>query len=327
MIWVAWRRQRTETLISAAVLGLVAAILIPTGIGMAGAYDHDGLSACVGQSPSAGCGNAIQSFLSRYESVGNLTSWFTLLPGLIGVLLAASFVLELENGTHRLGWTQSITRSRWIATKLGALVGVGLLATLALTLLITWWRAPLVRLDGRMENSTFDFEGTVALGYVLFALGLALAVGVVWRRAVPAIAVAFVGYVATRFFVDSWLRQRFEAPLTATWRESPIGPGRIARGDGPPPNLSHAWVIDQFPSDKLGHAVQFLAGPCGRFGGGATRSIDKHCLVQRVAVYSHAIYQPASRFWAFQGIETALFGGLALVLIAFAAWWTHQRIA
>ncbi len=41
----------------------------------------------------------------------------------------------------------------------------------------------------------------------------------------------------------------------------------------------------------------------------------------------HAVYEPASRFWLLQGIETALFGGIALVLILFAAWWTHQRTA
>ena len=44
MIWVAWRQQRTETLIAAAVLALLAVLLIPTGIEMASRYDHDGLS-------------------------------------------------------------------------------------------------------------------------------------------------------------------------------------------------------------------------------------------------------------------------------------------
>ena len=50
------------------------------------------------------------------------------------------------------------------------------------------------------------------------------------------------------------------------------------------------------------------------------------CLVERAAVYSHAVYEPASRFWLFQGIETAMFGGVALVLVAFAAWWAHGRL-
>jgi hypothetical protein len=326
VIWVSWRGQRTETLLAAAILALLAALLIPTGLEMAHAYHHAGLSACLGQNTSETCGSAIQQFTARFQSIGNLTSWFTLVPGLIGVLLAASFVLELENGTYRLAWTQSITRRRWIATKLGAIIGTALVAATAMTLLITWWRTPLVHLNGRMEGGVFDFEGTVALGYVLFALGLALSLGVVWRRTVPALIIAFVGYVAARIFVDTWLRQRFQAPLSATWRELvPPGPGGPSRTGAAPANIDHAWVLNGYPSDKLGHHVQIALGPCAR-------SITTHagairCVAQHGALYTHAVYQPASRFWLFQGIETTLFGGLAVVMIAFAAWWTHERIA
>jgi len=39
------------------------------------------------------------------------------------------------------------------------------------------------------------------------------------------------------------------------------------------------------------------------------------------------VYQPAGRFWLFQGIETALFGGVGVVLILFAAWWVHERVS
>ena len=42
--------------------------------------------------------------------------------------------------------------------------------------------------------------------------------------------------------------------------------------------------------------------------------------------YMHAVYHPASHFWALQGIETAIFGGLALVMLAFSAWWVHERV-
>jgi hypothetical protein len=55
------------------------------------------------------------------------------------------------------------------------------------------------------------------------------------------------------------------------------------------------------------------------------RAVDPACLAKQGLGYFHAVYQPASRFWLFQGIETALFGGSALALILFAAWWVHRR--
>jgi hypothetical protein len=280
---------------------------------MANVYNHDGLSACLGQNSSESCGQAVGSFISRFERTGNLIAWLTLLPGLVGALFAAPFVLELENGTYRLAWTQSVTRARWIAGKLAIAVGATLLVALTLTLALTWWRAPLVHLEGRMDPSVFDAEGTVVLGYALFALGLALAVGVVWRRAVPALIVSFIGYFAARLFVDTWLRQRLIHPLSTTWSFRGAQPAR----------LNHAWVISENPSDRFGHAV----APCLRsFGNGAPPGTTR-CQAPSGGAFMHAVYQPASHFWALQGIETALFAGVGVALIAFAAWWAHERIA
>ena len=45
MIWAGWRLQRTETLIGLGILALLAALLVPTGLQMAHAYDHDGIAA------------------------------------------------------------------------------------------------------------------------------------------------------------------------------------------------------------------------------------------------------------------------------------------
>jgi hypothetical protein len=323
MIWVTWRQQRTETVIAATILVLIVLVLIPTGVEMANAYHHNGLSACLGlntsQYTSQSCGNAVQAFVQRFEGLNNMLAWFTLVPGLIGVMLAAPFIGELENGTYRLAWTQSITRRRWITSKLALTIGAALLVALVLTLLMTWWHTPLNHLNGRMDNSVYDTEGIVVFGYTLFALGLALAVGVVWRRTIPTVLAAFAGYFAARIFTDTWLRQHLVTPLTATWR---AGPGPAGGG---PANLNHAWVLSEGPSDKLGHLVGL--GPCIRQTSSHSRSINGNCLVQHGAAYMHAVYDPASRFWQFQGIETAMFGGVAVLLIAFAAWWTHQRIA
>ena len=43
-----------------------------------------------------------------------------LAPAVIGAFWGAPLVArELEAGTHRLVWNQSVTRTRWLATKLG----------------------------------------------------------------------------------------------------------------------------------------------------------------------------------------------------------------
>ena len=315
MIWVGWRRQRTEALIAAAILAALAALIIPTGIEMASRYSHDGLAACAGHDTSFSCSSAINGFASQYDGLNSLIAWFTLVPGLVGVLLAAPFVLELENGTYRLAWTQSITRRRWIVTKLGLAVGTALAAALALIVLMTWWHSPLVRLEGRMDASVYDAEGIVVLGYTLFALAVTTAIGVVWRRAVPALMVGFGVYFAARIFVDTWLRQRLVPPLSATW---PFAGSR-------PANMDHAWVISEQQTDRLGHAIHgFGDGACLHVGPNQTKQALGQCLAQH-GVYTHAIYEPASRFWALQGIETGIFGGAALVLLLFTAWWTHQR--
>ena len=244
-------------------------------------------------------------FQLRFRPLYSLLDWFTLIPGLIGVLLAAPFILELENGTYRLAWTQSITRRRWIATKLAVPIVAALLIAAALILLTTWWRAPFVHLNGRMETGTYDSEGTVVFGYTLFALALALAIGVIWRRAIAAVTLAFVGYFAARIFVDTWLRTRLVAPVEATWHTAA----------GQPANLDHANIISQTGSGP-GVVVGNGSGPLGT---------HVHVAVGVGPTTMHAVYQPASDFWPLQGLETALFGGVALILIAFAAWWTHQR--
>ena len=321
MNWVTWRLQRTETLIALAMFALIAALLIPTGLRMASAYDHQGLAACV-SAADIRCQDTVAAFTNRYgHGVAGLFAWFNLVPGILGALFAAPFVLELESGTFRLAWTQSITRRAWLVRKLGMTIVAELLGALALTLLLTWWRTPLDQLHGRMDQNVFDFEGIVTFGYVLFALGLTLALGAVWRRTAPAVVVGFIGFTVVRIFVLGWLRQRYVAPLGSTFK---FGPKRAG------PDLHDAWVLSQQPSDKLGHPVSQAFDvllQCSQAVKANSRLIDPSCLARHGAGYNHTVYQPASRFWLFQGIETAIFAGLAVALIAFTVWWVRERVS
>ena len=314
MIWLTWRHQRTETLIAVAVLVLAAAALVPIGLHMSSVYDSEGLASCLADSGGR-CGAAVNSFDGRFEHLGGLISWFNLLPGLLGILLAAPFVLELEHGTFRLAWTQSITRRRWLTTKLG-LIGLGSIgAALGLTVLMTWWRAPLDHLHGRMETNVFDFEGIVPFAYTLFAVALVIAAGVLLRRTVLAIGISFVGYLALRLAIQTWVRQNYVAPIRKVWLVGTPGPA----------NLGTAWNLQNSPSDRFGHPysnIDFVASTCTH----STKATLASC-ARAHDLYNLAVYQPASRFWLFQGIETAIFGGLALALLALAVWWVRNRVS
>ncbi len=220
---------------------------------MANAYHHDGLGACLAAELGPTCGAATGFFQQRFQSLWDLVNFFTLIPGLIGVALAAPFLYDLEHGTYRLSWTQSITRGRWLIGKLGVAIVTALVASGALILLFTWWRTPEANLDGRLDTGVYDTTGVVVIGYTLFALGLALALGALWRRSAASLTVAFIAYFATRIFVDYKVRDHLVAPLKATWK-----------GIQQPAALYNAHVLNLTGTV---HGHQVISGNRGFLGG------------------------------------------------------------
>jgi hypothetical protein len=311
MIWLSWRQQRAETVLTAALLALLAAMAVPEAIHLASAYTHYDVASCLDRQSQA-CAYSVGNFGAHAGALRSMLGWLNLLIGLIGVALAAPLILDLENGTATFAWTQSVTRGRWLTMRLGVPVLTALAAGGVYSLLLGWYRGPLDATFGPFSESGFDVQGIVPLAYVLFALSLGLAIGVIWRRTAPAMIAGFIAYFVARISVDSWLRQRFLTPLTVTW-------GPHASG----PNLQQAWVTVEGPSNSAGHIFSgsFPAlERCAKGGAGGIKAVSQSCLDRLGAGYTHAVYQPASRFWEFQGIEFALFAGMAVLLIAFAAW-------
>jgi hypothetical protein len=316
VIWLSWRQQRLETAMTAGLLALAAALLVPLGIHMASDYGSSGAAACVAHTAAsgAGCGSIVDTFRHRFEHAGPIVPWLNFLPGLFGVLFVAPLVLELEQGTFRLSWTQSVTRRRWLATKLATIYGSALVAALALTMLLTWWRQPLDSLQGRMEPNVFDFEGIVPYAYTLFAVSLVLALGVFTRRTIVATGAGLLTFFALRISFQTWVRQHYVSPIKVLWR-----PGREG-----PSNLDHAWNLLNGPSDSRGRPIPGAEQIVARCVSGSKPQIER-CLNNH-HVFNLAVYQPAGRFWLFQGIEAAIFTGLAAVLLATALWWLRHRI-
>jgi hypothetical protein len=83
----------------------------------------------------------------------------------LGVLAVIAVAREFETGAFRLAWTQGITRTRWLAIKLGLVGAFSMAAAGLLTLMVTWWSSPFdtATMD-RLNPANFHSEGIVPVG-------------------------------------------------------------------------------------------------------------------------------------------------------------------
>ncbi|HJZ02334.1 MAG TPA: ABC transporter permease, partial [Streptosporangiaceae bacterium] len=184
MTWLTWRQFRAQAAAAAAAAAVLAILLAVTGPHMAHLYDSSGIATCTGVS----CGPISNTF-------GNELPWFDtviylvglgimfLVPAIVGVFWGAPLVAhEIEARTLPLTWNQSVTKTRWLAVKLG-LVGLGSVATAGLlSLMLTWWSSPMDStleipyghrlLLERLGPVLFATRGVVPLGYAAFAFAL-----------------------------------------------------------------------------------------------------------------------------------------------------------
>lgn len=248
---------------------------------------------------------------SRFDSLNTLAPFFGMTSGLIGVLLATPLVLELDQGTYRLAWTQGITPRRWLTTRIGLLVFGSIACGVILIALGTWWRQPLDAFAGRISPEQFDLEGVLPIAYTLLAASAGLAIGTVTRRTGLAVAGGFGVYLVARL-LSPILRQHLIAPLHSLM-PAPRGPAGIFK----------AWVISHGFTDAHGHSIPGgLPNSC--FSG--QNSLSKSCL-EHHHIFQSFVYEPASRFWPLQGVEAGILIALAASLLALAVWWINRRIA
>ena len=136
-------------------------------------------------------------------------------PALIGLFFGAPLVArELETGTFRLAWTQSVTRRRWLAVKF-AVVGIASMVIGGLvTWMADWWASPLDAVNqNRFGLGNFGLQGVAPIGYAAFAFALGATAGVLLRRTVAAMAVTGVGFAAARLAVTYWVRPNLASPV------------------------------------------------------------------------------------------------------------------
>lgn len=177
-------------------------------------------------------------------------------PALLGIFWGAPLIArEIEAGTLQLVWHQSITRIRWLATKLGIGIGAAAASAGLLSWAITAWAHHIDHTQqNRIEPSIFGARGIVPIGYAVFAFVLGVTLGMLIRRTVPAMAATLVSYVAVVVSMPLWIRAHL---VPATHTTPPLNAGGIAEmayGAGMPMRVVGYEPQDAMPSGRIQRA-------------------------------------------------------------------------
>ena len=239
------------------------------------------------------CLNALQRSSDATGSAQHLQLALLAVPLLIGVFVGAPLLgQEFEHGTHRLMWTQSVSRHRWLTAKLAVpAAGVLLLGALLSVLgawLCTGGRSALMPWTwNRFDALVYNTVGPVPVAAALLALALGVLAGALLRRTVPAMAATAVVYAAVAAGLD-WLRRYLQPVHTLVH----FG------GYNLPPD---SWLLKDGVVMPDGRRLTYAQ--CGPPGCGSGHTTFEQ-------------YHTAAQFWPMQWAETGLMLLVAAVAVA-----------
>ncbi len=296
MSWVAWRQHRLE-----GAWALVIGALLAAAIAFV-AYELHAAS-CAATTNQYCFSDDVAGKIAQGLAQLNLYQYgLVVLPALAGAFIGCPLVArEIENGTHRLAWTQGVTRLRWLVVK----IGLVFLPVLVIAAVAGILETVLINQLGSTPNhwAVFDQHAPMTVASTLFALALGVAVGAVVGRSIPAMAVTLVLFVIVRIAVAELARPNYIVPVAFTTHD-------LSSFSSPPVGFPDAWWVDDASFYDAGGHLLFS---------GFKYSTQ--------AAYAVQHYQPGDRFWQFQTIESAILTVLAATLIGFAIYWVTRRVS
>jgi hypothetical protein len=338
MTWLTWRQFRAPALTVLGTLMVVAALLAVTGPQLSELYRSSG-----------------DDFFSRVSSDRIKMAVFHagtglvyVLPAVVGAFWGAPLVArELEAGTHRLVWSQSVGRVPWLVAKLG-ITALGAVVAGSIGLAFTWWAGPIddAVLAGQESGSLmavprispilFGSRGFVPLAMTVLALVIGVTAGLLVRRAVPAMAATLVAVVGLQIALPLVVQSHLVAPdhLTTTiTADNFTGLRGTPPVNGSPATVNQfevsidapgAWVTSNETVNASGDVVDVLpqwADDCAPPPGEQSTTADACFDRLADAGYRQLVeYYPAGRFWTMQAIEAVLLLGVAALLAGFCFW-------
>ncbi|TAN35052.1 hypothetical protein EPN29_00015 [bacterium] len=319
MTWLLTHLYRRSIIFWVALAMVISALLIGAYWFMADSMSHPDVQQCLKVlsafdpssqregAPRAGgaCSPDALSVLDEFRAFESAISAVLIaIPLALGMFLGAPLIgRELENGTHRLIWVQSVTPVRWIMARMA----LGVTFAGVLLLLVSGATLPWLALSAVVWQHSpwpgFDMHVTVLLAYGLFAVALGIAAATVSGRTVVAMAVTVCVWAGVRAAFEIILRPNLIPPL--------IDKGVTAGTAGT------NWFLGVTYIDSSGHIVSW----------DRVNALLASGSLQNYGISLAGIVQPADRFWAFQLIESGFYIVMAAVCAGIAIQWVRLRLA
>ncbi|MCD9141031.1 ABC transporter permease subunit [Streptomyces albireticuli] len=303
MAWLVWRQHRTA---------FVACLLLAAASCVNMLWQRGTTRDFLARARTDGTAvDVLEAFQGAQSSAFQSATWtLSLVPVVAGVFLGAPLISgDRERGTVKLVTTQSMTRGRWILTKLGLAALVTLVCSAALSAVFTWWWEPAhlyVNSGHWDESGVFDNTGPmlVAMALLHFAAGAAL--GMFLRRTVVAMVLTFGFAYAVEILWDT-VRPRLGTARTLT---SPVEAGRPKLPEGA---VWHdEWTVDAH-------------GGLHGFGTCFNESTPEGCRANEGIVAHRLEYFGYDQMNAMQWTGAAILLALTAAILTFTVWWARRR--
>jgi hypothetical protein len=323
MMWVVWRQQRSIVTAFFAAGVLFAIWLVVTGQHEQSLWNQYLGAPCKGRlGGNAGDINFCSALQSKVNNAGAHNDYVATVIGaifapLFGLILGVNAVArEVELKTNRLAWTQSGSRSKWLRSKYLTSVATIVVICTPLCLVLSWW----VRAShegARIDPKGFPISGFVEISYGVFCFALAVAIGLLVRRAGWSLAVCIIVFAGVFLTFADQVRHELVTPSVMTVKSDQIEEGSSSGFYGSGGAPANSWQLNQgfepvtakgVPSQALIDKSEIAMGNC------ESKELQGSYCTQHLHLRSVAIFIKDSQYWTLQLLEATFYVAFAALL-------------
>ncbi|MDX2543104.1 ABC transporter permease subunit [Streptomyces sp. WI04-05B] len=310
MTWLVWRQHRAAFWTVLAAAALSAAWIVYQRGQMVDFLDGYGY-------PGKGLAEAGGKFQQYIDAFSFVAFGLQAIPILLGVFLGAPLIAgDLENGTAKLVAAQSLSRSRWLATKLGLAGLVVVVSTGALSAAFGWWWNPVkseVTVLDWTSGEAFNTTGPVPVALTLFSVFGGVAIGAVLRRTLTAMVVTF-GFTVLLQLVWGYFMLSLGDVITVTTNKG-------VQAESSPSLPTGAYQIDEWYRTGSGDLLGWST--CSNMPTDKAREV---CLQKADVVGWSVDYLPMSQMNGMQWFGAAILLTLTAAVTVFLFVWGRKRL-